>query len=145
MEVKVIFSLGEGDASTLSELLAVLAKGQITSPKHNQESEAEATHFEIVEESKPAKKTSKSKLKKAESKDTTVAEEENVEIHEEETKHASLEDIRMIARKLADEGRQKEYKPILEKYGYAKVNLIEEKDYDDIYSEMSKLVGEDNA
>ena len=159
MEVKVIINLGEGDASTLSELLAVLAKGQISSPvKQESETASEAMSFEVVEETKPAKKTSKSKSKKtdavvgvdlAEGKDVTVEEakvEDPVkEEASEEVKHATLEDIRSIARLLADSNRQKEYKPILEKYGYAKVNLIEEKDYDAIYAEMSKLVGEDNA
>lgn len=57
-------------------------------------------------------------------------------------KEITLEDIRTIARKLADEGRQSEYKPILNKYGYAKVNNIEEFNYQVIYDEMSALVAE---
>lgn len=159
MEVKLVFSLGEGDAPILSEILAALAKGKITSPTNEESVEADAVHFEVIEESKPVKKTSKSKSKKvevagvdlADGKDVTVEEEVKVEPTKEEpeaveeVKHATLEDIRSIARSLADSNRQKEYKPILEKYGYAKVNLIEEKDYDAIYAEMSELVGEDNA
>lgn len=158
MEVKVIFSLGESDAPIFAELLAVLAKGNLTSQKQEEKVEEaldsnKGIPFEVVEEAKPTKKSSKSKAKKvepvvdagvdlAEGKDSTVVDEVKIEV---ETYHATLEDIRGIARKLADSGRQGEYKVILEKYGYAKVNLIEEKDYDAIYSEMVELVGEGDA
>ncbi len=163
MEVKVIFNLGEGDASTLTDLLAVLAKGQITSPAVKQDEEkTEAVPFTVVEDAKPAKKPAK-RNKKVEAEveatigvdsanpgeDQTTQEVKEAKAEEEvvedtpEAKKATLEDIRVIARKLADAGRQEDYRPILKKYGYAKVNLIEEKDFDAIYAEMSTLVGEE--
>ncbi|MGM9969814.1 MAG: hypothetical protein ACI35S_05395 [Anaeroplasma sp.] len=160
MEVKVIINLGECDAPIFKELLAVIAKGQITQKSESTElDDKKWMHAEIVDEEKSSKKTSKSKTKKTdavvstdtvEGKDSITMEEVKAEepVKDEtsdEVKHASLENIRAIARSLADANRQKEYKPILEKYGYAKVNLIEEKDYDAIYAEMSKLVGDDNA
>ena len=159
MEVKIIVSLGGDDAPTLSELLAVLAKGKITSSVLKQEEEKQEVTLEMVEDAKQ-KKSSKKVTKKQEASvevestndatssntlETTNNSEEVAKEPEESTKKISLDDIRAIARKLADAGRQKDYKPILEKYGYAKVNLIEEKDYSAIYSEMSALVGEDNA
>lgn len=159
MEVKIIVSLGGDDAPTLSELLAVLAKGKITSSVLKQEEEKQEVTLEMVEDAKQ-KKSSKKVTKKQEASvevestndatssntlETTNNSEEVAKKPEESIKKISLDDIRAIARKLADAGRQKDYKPILEKYGYAKVNLIEEKDYSAIYSEMSALVGEDNA
>lgn len=159
MEVKIIVSLGGDDAPTLSELLAVLAKGKITSSVLKQEEEKQEVTLEMVEDAKQ-KKSSKKVTKKQEASveaestndatssntlETTNNSEEVAKKPEESVKKISLDDIRAIARKLADAGRQKDYKPILEKYGYAKVNLIEEKDYSAIYSEMSALVGEDNA
>lgn len=159
MEVKIIVSLGGDDAPTLSELLAVLAKGKITSSVLKQEEEKQEVTLEMVEDAKQ-KKSSKKVTKKQESSvevestndatssntlETTNNSEEVAKDPEKSIKKISLDDIRAIARKLADAGRQKDYKPILEKYGYAKVNLIEEKDYSAIYSEMSALVGEDNA
>lgn len=147
MEVKVVFSLDNSDTSMLADLLAVLAKGQISSLKKEVELEVtEAPAEEKVEA--PKKKEKKTKKVEAEAEEAKVEPQVEATVEAEpveDVKHATLEDIRTIARKLADEGRQKEYRPILEKYGYAKVNLIEEKNFDAIYNEMIQLVGEENA
>lgn len=150
MEVKVVFSLdGNDDASMLGSLLDILSKGKLSSKKEEVFSEPIVSAKKVEsKEATPVKeepvKESKTDVSKEEAKEVVeakVIEEPKAE----EVHHASLEDIRVIARKLADSNRQKEYKPILEKYGYAKVNLINAKDYDAIYDEMKKLVGDDNA
>lgn len=147
MDVKVVFSLdGNDDASMLASLLDILSKGKLSSKKEEVFSEPISTKKVETKVATPVKeepvKESKIEVAKEEIKEAVEA---KIETIAEEVHHASLEDIRVIARKLADSNRQKEYKPILEKYGYAKVNLINAKDYDVIYDEMKKLVGDENA
>ncbi|MCM1130108.1 MAG: hypothetical protein NC310_00395 [Roseburia sp.] len=66
--------------------------------------------------------------------------EKEVPTSPEKPRPIGLEDIRIIARKLADAGRQAEYREILKDCGYEKVNQIQEKDYLRIYTEMLTLV-----
>lgn len=141
MEVKIIFSLGDSDTPVLKELIAVLAKGQLTQ-------EEPAMPFEVVEDnSKKVAKTEKAEPVVTEKVEEPEKAEPKVEAKTESVKvnDVTLDDIRSIARKLADDGRQNEYKPILKKYGYAKVNLIQEEHFAAIHSEMAALIGEDNA
>lgn len=124
MEVKVVVSFDERTASLLDNLISALNGRRV---QENQPTIAfkEKEDEVIKDDLKPVLKT--------------PVEPKEPEIKE---KKATLEDIRSIARSLADAGRQEEYRVILKKYGYAKVNSIEEDNYQVIYEEMSTLLVE---
>lgn len=119
MEVKVVVSIDDRTASLLENLinaLGVKVQNCITAP-------APAEEKEDKEEEKTVGK--------------------NVAIEKKATnptKVIGLEHIRGIARHLADNGRQAEYREILKHYGYEKVNQIKEEDYVRIYNDMFDLV-----
>lgn len=58
----------------------------------------------------------------------------------------TLSDIKLVARKLVDNGYKGNYVPVLERYGYDKVNKILDKDIPAIYNELkaleTELIGE---
>lgn len=122
MEVKVVVSFDERTASLLDNLITALNSRKVQEIQPTIALKEEDTPV-VKESNKPALKTPSEPIKT-----------------ETKVKPATLEDIRSIARKLADVGRQEEYRVILKKYGYTKVNNIEEADYQDIYEEMSALV-----
>lgn len=139
MEIKVVIGLDEattnlleGFKDLLAQAVGALALGQISQLKP----------FECVgeEEHKEDEKPQEKADIKPEIEEKPQAKEVKEVKEEKPQREVTLEDIRCIARTLADENRQDEYKAILAKYGYAKVNQIEKANYSVIYEEMAKLV-----
>lgn len=142
MEIKVVIGLDEATTNLLEgfkdllvQAVGALALGQIDRLKP----------FECVgeeEHKEDEKPREKADIKpEIEEKPQVKESPQAKEVKEEKTqKDVTLEDIRCIARTLADENRQDEYKSILAKYGYAKVNQIEKDNYSVIYDEMAELV-----
>ena len=127
MEVKVVVSIDDRTASLLENLIDAL--GSKIVQKTASVAPQPAGEDKVVEEK--GKSTKKVISEPKETKESGS------------TKPIGLEDIRAIARQLADAGRQAEYREILKDCGYEKVNQIQEKDYLRIYTEMLTLVDGD--
>ncbi len=126
MEVKVVVSIDDCTASLLENLINALGN------KIVQKTVPVAT-FPTEEETEVAP------WPKAPTKPNSESAAPQVE-KDKQIKPIGLEDIRGIARQLADNGRQAEYREILKHFGYEKVNQIKEEDYVAIYKEMIDLV-----
>lgn len=122
MEVKVVISLDERTASLLENLINALGSHIV-----QQIAPVEALPSEEPKLVWPAEEQANAPIYRANGP-------------KEEKPTADLNSIRTIARKLADEGRQTEYKEILKDFGYEKVNQIKEEDYQAVYDEMAALV-----
>ncbi len=131
MEVKIVVSIDDRTASLLENLINALGNKIVQKPvpvaTFPTEEETEVAPWPKA----PAKPNSEP-LKPQAEKDKQV-------------KPIGLEDIRGIARQLADNGRQAEYREILKHFGYEKVNQINEEDYVSVYKEMLDLVDEETS
>lgn len=132
MKIELEVNLGSRTADLLERLVTALEKSKGAA------AEVRAKVHVASEEVKKVVTASVGPKKRVEEvvEDTATPEtaEDVVEAH-------TKDDIRLIARELADASRNSEYKPILAKYGYEKVNQIKDEHVEAIYTEMKALLG----
>lgn len=134
MKIELEVNLGSRTADLLERLVAALEKSKGTSEACVKAHVTTASN----EEKKKVVVETKKKVEEV-VEDTAQAEIEAIDDAAVETH--TKDDIRLIARELADASRNSEYKPILAKYGYEKVNQIKDEHVEAIYTEMKALLG----
>lgn len=133
MKIELEVNLGSRTADLLERLVAALEKSKGTSEACVKAHVTTASN----EEKKKVVVDTKKKVEEV-VEDTAQAE---IEATDDAVETHTKDDIRLIARELADASRNSEYKPILAKYGYEKVNQIKDEHVEAIYTEMKALLG----
>lgn len=134
MKIELEVNLGSRTANLLERLIEALEKSKNVSSEDNtvEVRSAISNKQDIKKVVEPNKKVEET-IEDAPSAEVETTK-DVVETH-------TKDDIRLIARELADASRNSEYKPILAKYGYEKVNQIKDEHIEAIYTEMKALLG----
>lgn len=134
MKIELEVNLGSRTANLLERLIEALEKSKNVPSEDNtvEVRSAISNKQDIKKVVEPNKKVEET------IEDTPSAE---VETTKDVVETHTKDDIRLIARELADASRNSEYKPILAKYGYEKVNQIKDEHIEAIYTEMKALLG----